>query len=274
MTEVLHGLPAGGIVARNVRHPGESWQQQRLGDLAGCAFDLEANAVDLWFADLDAYASMTSPPLVPLLEDDRMRAARITDRLSRESWLTSRALLRTVLSCYRADALVIEVGPHGKPFVRQGDHAALHFNLSHHRRPGVPAGWVLAVTRTGAVGIDLEAVRPMANAERLASRVFTAAERAELDAAVQISFAERDRVFLSGWTRKEALLKALGDGFARSADVLSVGASGACLRQGCAIDVADAGRHTLFSLHSPRDHLVAAAFAFEPTDWRLIWLVP
>lgn len=167
------------------------------------------------------------------------------------------------------------MGPHGKPFVSADDHGPLHFNLSHHRRGDGPAVWVLGVSRAGAVGVDIESLRAVPHAERLAQRVFSTDECGELAAAAAESAAERDRVFLCGWTRKEALLKAIGDGFTRPARVLHVGTTPVNPREtGVSLSVPDAGRYTVFSLRSPQDHLVAAALAFEPSEWRLFELKP
>ena len=94
----------------------------------------------------------------------------------------------------------------------------MQFNLSHSR-----SGWLLAVTAVDPLGVDLELPREVPNAARLAERVFSAAERAALAEALAVSPAQRDAVFLECWTRKEAALKALGDGFTLGAASLHVG---------------------------------------------------
>ena len=94
----------------------------------------------------------------------------------------------------------------------------MHFNVSHSR-----SAWVLAVAKVDPLGVDLELPREVPNAARLSERVFTAEERAALTAASAESAAQRDAVFITCWTRKEAALKALGDGFSLGAASLHVG---------------------------------------------------
>lgn len=278
MTEVLHGLPAGGIVARNVRQPGETWQRRRLDDLAGSESEtVPGSSIDLWFADLAAFSSIDPDALAMLSVDEHERAARILDVESRCDWQRSRALLRGILARYlpAESTLEIELGSHGKPRLRSQSPNPLYFNLSHHRRRETSAGWILAISRAGEVGVDLEAARAIPNAPRLAQRVFSPAECLSLAAGSVESTAQRDRLFLDIWTRKEALLKALGDGFTRSASSLHVGASDDALHRGATrIDVPDAATHEVCTLHSPVEHLLAVATAFTPTDWRLNWLIP
>lgn len=278
MAEVLHGPSADGIVARNVRYPGETWQQRRLDDLAGSESEtVTGTSIDLWFADLADWSSVDPAVLAELGADEHERASRIPDTQSRREWQRSRSLLRRILSLYlpALTSLEIELGAHGKPRLRTSDRNPLHFNLSHHQRRETGSGWILAISRAGEVGVDLEALRPVPNAERLAQRVFTPAERESLAAASVDSPMRRDRVFLDVWTRKEALLKAVGDGFVRSASALHVGSTeDPHTPAEPRIAVAGAGVHEIFALRSPRDHLVAIATAFAPTHWRLIWLSP
>lgn len=122
----------------------------------------------------------------------------------------------------RPAALQFDVLAHGKPRLRDraGLAAPLQFNLSHSR-----GGWLLAIGSVDPLGIDLERPREVPNAARLAERVFSPSERAALGEAMAVSAACRDAVFLECWTRKEAALKALGDGFSLGAATLHVGLS-------------------------------------------------
>jgi 4'-phosphopantetheinyl transferase len=101
------------------------------------------------------------------------------------------------------EALVFAYGEKGKPRLVAGA-AELRFNLSHSAN-----GALLAVARGRELGVDLEALRPMDDAEALVERFFHPAERrvfAGLEADRRLA------AFFSGWTRKEAYLKARGDG--------------------------------------------------------------
>jgi 4'-phosphopantetheinyl transferase len=98
-----------------------------------------------------------------------------------------------------ADDLGFEVEPGGKPHLVKPSR--IDFSVSH------TTGAVAVVTLLGrAVGIDLERVRPLP-ARRRIHRAFSATDRAAIDAA-----GDPDRELLLTWTRKEALLKALGMG--------------------------------------------------------------
>ncbi|WP_148667852.1 4'-phosphopantetheinyl transferase family protein, partial [Mizugakiibacter sediminis] len=90
------------------------------------------------------------------------------------------------------------------------------FNLSH-------AGGLalLAVGRVRALGIDVEAVRPLPDAELLARRCFTPAECLTIAATAP---QRRALAVMTCWTRKEALLKATGDGLGRDPCGIHVGA--------------------------------------------------
>ena len=133
------------------------------------------------------------------------RYARADDRAR---FLTTRALLRTVLSerlgLAPAD-LCFSVDRWGKPHVvRAATAPVVHFNLSHARGMAV-----LAVCGTAAVGVDVEDERRAVNAEALTLRYFAPEELAALRALPEDM---RRLSFLHLWTLKEAYVKALGMG--------------------------------------------------------------
>jgi 4'-phosphopantetheinyl transferase len=144
------------------------------------------------------------------------RAARFHRARDRELFAAGRAWLRHVLARYAGTAparLELTTGPHGKPALAP-PHVALQFNLAH---TGSLA--LLAVTRVAAVGVDVEAIAPMAELAAIAQRQFAAAEWQRWSA-----LAERDRLeaFYACWTRKEAYVKALGDGLLAPLDAFEV----------------------------------------------------
>ena len=121
--------------------------------------------------------------------------------------------MRSILSRYAgvaADQLQIVVSPGGKPYLDAPGQMP-EFNLSHSRDMAL-----LAVAASCAVGIDVETRRDMDDPLRIARRVFSDQELAELSAV-----ADEDRMdrFLNLWTRMEARQKAVGRGiFAQPAD--------------------------------------------------------
>src|SRR5207237_1874899 len=116
--------------------------------------------------------------------------------------------LRKTLAEYlsvRPHDLSFTYGPFGKPALPPRlDGTRLEFNLSHSGDMAV-----LAISRGPAVGVDVEQVIRVSELDSIASRFFSASEKAALNA---VPAHARDSAFYSCWTRKEAFLKALGDG--------------------------------------------------------------
>ena len=170
--------------------------------------------VSVWHANLDAVPDAAAPD--GLAGAELERAARFVFDRDRRRFLAARRFMRQVLAdrlgC-AAGELRLVAGEHGKPAL--ADHADLYFNLAHSEATA------LLVLAPCAVGIDVELLRPIADAELLAERNYTARERRWIGAA---DGAERSRRFLHCWTRKEACLKAVGCGLAvepASFDVLA-----------------------------------------------------
>ena len=111
--------------------------------------------------------------------------------------------------------LEFSLGGFGKPSVVEP--AGLRFNLSHSQSLAL-----IAVDDDADVGIDVELLRPMNDAEALAGSYFTPAERQALEALAPEA---RDRAFLTCWTRKEACLKATGLGLSVDTRSFEVGLS-------------------------------------------------
>ena len=166
----------------------------------------------VWCATLNHieadYISMLSP-------DELNRARRFRFERERRRFVIGRGSLRIILGRYLnlpAEKLEFRVGTFGKPALMTDP--ALRFNLAHS------GDLVLyAVTHDRELGIDLEEIHPVANIQQLADQFFSPLERAELAA-----FPEDRKLdaFFSGWIRKEAYLKARGDGLGYPLDQFSV----------------------------------------------------
>jgi 4'-phosphopantetheinyl transferase len=126
--------------------------------------------------------------------------------------MAGRAILRMLLGRYLGRdpaSLVFVLGAHGKPRLRDddGDGAAdLQFNLSH-----ADSMALYAIGRGAAVGVDVERVRDIPDWSGIAGDFFGPRERARLQ---RLTADRRRLAFLRAWTRREALLKASGDGLA------------------------------------------------------------
>lgn len=150
-----------------------------------------------------------------LPEDERERARRFIVNAAARRFVIARTLLRRTLA-ERLDAapsaLIFGIGEHGKPHLRQPKPPAVFgFNLSHSGEV------VVLVTAAGEIGVDVEELRKVPAAERLARRYFSPSER---EFVLAVDDADRERAFFRIWTQKEAWLKATGLGVGmRLADV-------------------------------------------------------
>ncbi len=131
-----------------------------------------------------------------------------TDPRDRQHFIVCRGLLRVLLSRYLKLApqqLRFSYGRWGKPALAGHEpDSHLCFNLSHSQGAAL-----YAVTRDRAVGVDLEQMRPLPDIEQLAKRFFSQREFAVIDS---LPPAQKQVAFFKGWTRKEAYLKATGEG--------------------------------------------------------------
>lgn len=162
--------------------------------------------------ELDALAAALLVYRGTLTDDERARADRFVFERDRVRFTAGRAQLREHLGAWLGIAppeVPIAVEGNGKPFVRGRED--LLFNLSHSEGQGLLA---LARRTHGPrerLGVDLEAKRPLRDLSGLARHVFSSRERAQLDATPAEG---RPEVFYEVWTKKEAVIKALGDGVA------------------------------------------------------------
>ncbi|WP_385963911.1 4'-phosphopantetheinyl transferase family protein [Tianweitania populi] len=164
---------------------------------------LDPNDVHCWFFDMDGFDVGRLRNL--LAPDEQERAARFVFEQDRARYRIGRGLLRLLIGAYLGQApgsLRFDYCPAGKPMLAH----PLHFNLAHSHGAGL-----IAVTRAGQVGVDLERVRPIDDIDAVVANHFAEEERAEF-AALHPDLQLRG--FYAGWTRKEAILKVTGDGLA------------------------------------------------------------
>jgi 4'-phosphopantetheinyl transferase len=148
-----------------------------------------------------------SPVDDALLDDEeRARSMRFFRPSDRRRFVLAHAALRLLLArCLEIPpkAVRYETGVHGKPRLGPG-LPPLEFNMSHSGRLAM-----LAVTQDGSVGVDVEYVRDVPDALSIADMHFSTAEQEVLRSLPQ---AELRDAFFRCWTRKEAVIKAFGEG--------------------------------------------------------------
>jgi 4'-phosphopantetheinyl transferase len=176
------------------------------------------NEVHVWQVPLDLPAARSRVLWDFLSADERSRAARFRFDVDREHFVVARGTLRMLLGRYLAcdpASLRFWYGANGKPALAdERDSLPLHFNLSHAGGVGVVG---FAVGRR--LGIDIEQVRSIPEADAIARRVFSPRERASLAALPR---EERLIAFFQCWTLKEALAKATGNGLSMPLEQLDV----------------------------------------------------
>lgn len=142
-----------------------------------------------------------------LREEELERMARFRFVEDRVRFAATRAALRELLGAalkLPPGSVPLELGQNGKPVLAPA--LGVHFNVSHSGAEGL-----IALSRAGAVGVDVELTRPDVEFRSVAARMFSPSEVAELEGLDEGAARER---FYRGWTYKEAVLKALGLGIA------------------------------------------------------------
>jgi 4'-phosphopantetheinyl transferase len=152
-----------------------------------------------------------------LSESEHTRARRFRFDRHRHAFILARGWLRHLLGTHAGrPPATIEFASNefGKPSLTPSTSPAIHFNLSHSDPLAL-----IAFTHQGETGIDIEKIRPEVMGEKIAERFFS---REEVEALESVSPEHQADAFFTCWTRKEAYIKARGDGLYRSLDTFAV----------------------------------------------------
>jgi 4'-phosphopantetheinyl transferase len=177
-----------------------------------------ADEVHVWRATLDLIPLPIDSFRRTLAPDEQERADQFYFQRDRGRFIVARGVLRAILGRYLSrapESLSFCYSSHGKPaLVRESGGDAIRFNISHSH--GVA---LYAVTRGREVGIDLELIRSGLEIEEIAERFFSRLEIATLHA---LPTDIRRCAFFLCWTRKEAYIKARGEGLSLPLDQFDV----------------------------------------------------
>lgn len=226
---------------------------------------LEANAVHAW----------VSPLHVPW--DERMALAKVLDAAERDrasrfrfpkhrwEFVTARGTLKTVLGRYLdvpADRVRLAYGEKGKPYLVGPEGSLdLRFNLSH-------SGdfFLIGVAAGRELGIDIERIRADLADDGMARTSFSEPEVAVFRA---LAAHQREQAFFACWSRKEAFIKATGEGVSYGLQDFDVtlGPEEEPRLLGCRKDAAAVSRWKLRALDPVPGY--AAALVAEGHDWRV-----
>lgn len=180
--------------------------------------ELHTDEVHLWRVDLGAVAPGERRWYEMLSLDERERAERFSSLQSRQTFISTRTILRFILSVYvhaKPEALIFSYSNQKKPFLDSPHlECPIEFSVSHSCNLAL-----LAFARARPVGVDVEHIGRDLDHELLAKRFFSPSERVELNA---LPASERHLAFLRVWTRKEAYLKAVGTGLTQALDQFDI----------------------------------------------------
>jgi 4'-phosphopantetheinyl transferase len=174
--------------------------------------------VRVWAAWLDLAGEVIDGLWPTLSTAERERAARFAAQRERTRFVAARGLLRAILgSALDAEPHSVEFryDAKGKPSLGGAlARSGLQFNLAHSGGLAV-----FAVARDRQVGVDVEQLRQVPELAELVGRYFSTGERAEMQ---RLTGEETLRGFFRIWTRKEAWLKATGEGITGSLETIDV----------------------------------------------------
>jgi 4'-phosphopantetheinyl transferase len=222
--------------------------------------------VHVWLADLGHGAESFERLARVLSEDERERAARFHFQRDAIRWTVSRVVLRSILGQYldvEPHAVRFRAGPWGKPELAVPlERQRLQFNASHSDGLGL-----YTVASSRRVGVDIERLRPLPDLEAIAGRMFSPHEQQALGGLPR---AKRPAAFFSCWTRKEAYIKALGDGLAYPLErfTVSLTPDAPAKLEDVQDNPAEVGRWSLTALAPAPGY--AAALAIEGRPARLL----
>jgi 4'-phosphopantetheinyl transferase len=199
---IFISISANDAMRRTKHQPVRSDWQPAPEKLIG----VSAAEAHLWRVPIDVEPSYVDCLHGLLSHDERERAARYRFERDRRRFIAARGVLRILTGRYLSTAphkLSFEYGPNGKPFL-SGFKTDLHFNVAHSHGLAL-----IGFTLGHRIGVDVENVDRSLDVESIASRFFSAQE---VSALMALPPEQRRKAFFACWTRKEAYIKARGEG--------------------------------------------------------------
>ena len=179
---------------------------------------LVENEIHVWRASTNTPPSVGNQLAQLLSPDELARLERYRFERDRLRFMTSRGILRILLGAYlELDPmqLIFDYGLHGKPHVsQQSTQSPIQFNLSHSEDLSL-----FAFTKNARIGVDLEHLRPIPEVDLICERFFAPGEKTTMRGLPEDQKLE---AFFTGWTRKEAYVKALGESIIPALDQVEV----------------------------------------------------
>jgi 4'-phosphopantetheinyl transferase len=217
--------------------------------------------IHLWKVELNPIEAISAQLRAFLSKEEQDRADAFYFEYLCRRYIAAHAALRILISRYlHTDLSSIQIltSKNGKPYLDPVAYPdRLSFNLTHSADLAV-----IAFARELEIGIDVETIRPIDDLQSLARVSFSPGENATLNS---LPPDQKLAAFFNCWTRKEALLKATGEGLALPLDEfevsLAVGEPARLLR--CSLDIPLQGPWSLVSLQPTLDTIATLAVPTE-----------
>lgn len=217
--------------------------------------------VHVWLVRLDRSQGELEQLQRILSPDEVNRAGRFRFAHDRQGFVVARGALRQLLGIYLNEhpaQLRFQYSDFGKPCLAGDDQ--LRFNISH---AGSYALMAFAWRRR--VGLDIECEKLDVDVEAVAQHFFSPYE---IQTLMSLPIEQRHKAFFACWTRKEAYIKAIGEGLSMPLDQFDVsltpGEAAALLAT--RPDANEAARWSLTSVDAPLGY--SAALVAEGHDWQ------
>lgn len=169
---------------------------------------ISSNEVHVWRVFPGTINFQTKNLAEILSADELARAEKFHFERDQRSFIIARGVLRMILGGYldkNPHQLRFEYTSLGKPVLAEKiGNATISFNLSHSDDVAL-----YGVTLNRNIGIDVERIKDNVDVIQIANRFFSFGE---INALERCNVENQAELFFKYWTRKEALVKAMGKG--------------------------------------------------------------
>lgn len=168
--------------------------------------DLEIEELHIWHISLIQSQATIETLANHLDENEKAKAEKFRFKTDRLNYIISHGAGREILAEYLdclPSVIQFEENDYGKPFLRE-NKKKIYFNLSHSHEIAL-----LAVSKKRQVGVDIEFIRTNFEEINIVEQIFSTPE---IETLQSLPKNLKTKAFFDCWTRKEAFIKAVGQG--------------------------------------------------------------